>query len=134
MKNLYKSFSDVVRAPRSVLEKMNEGNFEYVTWTNSWTGARFLAKKETVVKMAHNKFAMKKEDHLEIKESEVVKISNSSLTTDEVKFELDANNADELTISEGFDGKEKTTISRKTINLVEEILYNENFDCSKLFN
>jgi hypothetical protein len=131
--SLLKYNGDVARAPKAAFEKMTDGGFEFITWSNAHTGARFIARKSTVEKKAHNKFAMKKEDMIEIGENEVIKLSDTSMTIDEVKFEMDANNTDELMLQEGLNGKEKTKITRKSINILEQVLYNPDFDCSILF-
>ena len=119
---------DVMKAPTAVLKRMNEEKSEFVTWTNSFTSARFITKKETVEKLSFNKSNIEKK---EILDGEIVKISNVNLTNDEVLFELDANNCDEMKIKEGF-GK-TVKITRKDINYIDEILFNKNFDYNSLF-
>lgn len=125
MSKLLKYSGDIKKALRTLNERMKNEGFEFVTWSNAQTGARFIAKKETVEKMYLNKF----EGGAEINADEVIKISNSSMTLNEMQ-ESGAG----ATIKEGWGGKEKQKISRTEINLIEEVLYNENFNFSVLFN
>lgn len=125
MSKLLKYSGDIKKALRTVNERMKNEGFEFVTWANAQTGARFIAKRKTVEKMYLNKF----EGGAEINAEEVVKISNTGMTLNEMQ-----EHGAGATIKEGWGGKEETKISAKDINLVEEILYNENFDCSVLFN
>lgn len=128
--NLLKYSGNIYSAPRKVLQDMNECGAEFVTWTNSFSGGRFIAQKSTIEKLAHNKFCMKKDELFDIKDNEIVEIG-SSLTVDEVLFEMDANNTDEIELKSGF--SEKNKITRESTNLLSEVLYNNSFDCSILF-
>jgi hypothetical protein len=120
VKKLYKGPAPS-RAPKSCLDRMNVGGFEYITFENPWEGARFIARKSYVEKLATNK-------RYRAQEGEVVKLG-TTLPVDEVLFELDAQNVDELEIKEGF-GKEGTKVSRSDLNVLSEVLYNQDFDCS----
>ena len=108
-------------APNSCLKKMNEGGFEYITFENSFSGTRYIARKSFVEKLALDKKYI-------ATEGEVVELG-TNLTVDEVIFEMDANNVDELEIREGMYGK-NTKISRSELNVLSEVLYNPSFDCS----
>jgi len=132
MKRLLKYSGNAVRNPENALQEMTRDAFEFVTWGNLSTGDQFIAKKSTLEKMAHNQSCLKRIDHLQIEENEVIKISDVNLTIDEIKLELDAKGSDEITIKEGF-RKVPTKVSRAKINMLEQVLYNPDFDCSTLF-
>jgi len=125
MRKLLKYTGDIKKALRTVNAIMQNEKYDFVTWTNSQTGARFIAKKETVKKMYLNKF----ENGAEVNSAEIVKICDSSLTLNEMQ-EAGAGS----TLKEGWGGKETTNITKKDINFLEEVLYNDKFDCSILFN
>ncbi len=131
--SLLRYSGDVNKAPNYVLGEMEKQSAMFVTWASAWSGERFIAQKATIEKIAHNKKCKRGEETV-ISDKEIVQISNSSLATDEVKYELDATNSDELVIKEGFKGKEKTKITRKSLNLLEEVLYNKAFDYAMLFS
>jgi len=124
MSKLLKYTGDINKALRTVNQRLQSEGFDFITWQNGQTGARFIAKKETVKKMYLNKFENGTFDTT----NEVIKVSNTSLTVNEMQ-EAGAGS----TLKEGMDGKEVTKISAKEIDLIEEVLYNENFDCSALF-
>lgn len=124
MSKLLKYSGDIKKALRTVNEKMEKEGFEYVIWSNSQTGSRFIAKKETVEKMYLNKF----EGGAEVNEYEIIKVSNTSMTLNEMK-EVGAG----ATLKEGWGGKDVIKSSAVEMNLIENILYDENFDCSVLF-
>ena len=124
MSKLLKYTGDINKALRTVNTRLQSEGFDFITWSNAQTGARFIAKKETVEKMYMNKFENGTFDTT----NEVIKVSNTSLTVNEMQ-ESGAGS----TLKEGMGGKEVTKVSAKDINLTEEILYNENFDLSVLF-
>lgn len=93
----------VVSAPRRVLSEMNRKGFDFVTWTNNSVGLRFVAKKSYVEKEAHNKFAMRSSDHIEIGEDEVLEVGIAH-SADEMLLEMQINNVEEIKIQEGFGG------------------------------
>ena len=124
MEKLLKYYGDIKKALRTVFTKMSNEGFEYVTWNNAQTGARFVACKITVEKMYKEKFENAK---VEILETEVVKLSNTSLTTTEIR---EAGNS---ILVEGFSGKERTEVKLSEAEIVEKVLYDNSFDCSVLF-
>lgn len=124
MNKLMKYSGDINRALRTVISRMNSEGSEYVTWSNSQTGARFIAKRSTVEKMYKNKFENANEI---ISDNEIVKLSSNGLTVNEVK------ESGKSRISEGFSGKEVTEIDPSKINILEQVLYNKDFDCEVLF-
>jgi len=124
MEKLLKYSGDIKKALRTVFTKMSNEGFEYVTWNNAQTGARFVARKITVEKMYKEKFENAK---VEILETEVVKLSNTSLTTTEIR---EAGNS---ILVEGFSGKERTEVKLSEAEIVEKVLYDNSFDCSVLF-
>ena len=124
MSKLLKYTGDINKALRTVNQRLQSEGFDFITWQNGQTGARFIAKKETVKKMYLNKFENGTFDTT----NEVIKVSNTSLTVNEMQ-EAGAG----ATLKEGMGGKEVTKISGAEINLLDEVLYNENFDLSVLF-
>ena len=134
MKKLLKN-ANPVKAPKNCLEVMNQENCEFVTWENNFNKDRLIARKSTVAKMVNVKFSNKTRDEKAAIEKEIddeiVKIGNCVLTLDEARFEMDANNSNQLTVLEGFGFK--NTMTRETVDLLRELLYNPNFDCELLF-
>lgn len=124
MDKLLKYSGDIKKSLKTVCSKMSNEGFEYVTWHNSQTGARFVARKSTVEKMYKEKFENAK---VEISDNEVVKLSNTSLTTNEIRETGGG------TVIEGLHGKDRTEIKLSEAALVEKVLYDNNFDCSILF-
>ena len=112
---------DPGKKPNLCLERMNEKGAEYVAWSNSASDATFIARKSYVEKMAESNKKYRSEP------GEVVKIG-TNLTVDEVLYELYATNSDEIEIKEGFG--ETVKITRNDINVLSEVLYNDDFDCS----
>lgn len=124
MNKLLKYSGDIKKALRTVFGRMNSEGYEFVTWTNAATGARFIAKKSSVEKMYKEKFENAK---VEISDNEVIKLSNTSLTTNEIRETGGG------IVKEGFHGKDRTEIKLSDAALIEKVLYDNNFDCSILF-
>ena len=124
MNKLFKSGG--MGSPKKLLERMSVGGFEYVTWANSMAGSRFIARKSYIEKKAFNKSCLKRSERVLINDGEVVKLG-ANLNVDEILFELDANNVNEIQIQEN---KTKTNINRNSLNAISEVMYNEKFDCS----
>jgi hypothetical protein len=120
MNALLKTAMNVTKAPRSALAEMQEGGFEYITWQNTFAGARFIARISTVEKMAKGE---------KINSGEVVKLG-SNMNIDELNYEMNATGSDEILIKEGFSGKEITRVKKCELDAIAEVLYNKDFDCS----
>lgn len=125
MNKLLKWPGDVNNALKTIKTTIDKEGYEFITWKNSQTGVQFIAKSSTILKKYREKFEGSKE---EISESEIVKLSNTGLTINEIKETSGG------TIKEGFAGKEITKINLSKIDILEQVLYNKDFDCSILFN
>ena len=124
MSKLLKWNGDVNKALRTIKGEIDAKGYEFVTWSNAQTGARFIAKSSTILKKYREKFENSKEV---IAENEIIKLSNTGLTIDEMKESGGG------VIREGWGGEE-TKIDLSKINVLQEVLYNEKFNCSILFN
>lgn len=111
--NVLNYAGNVASAPQRALEKMQETGAKFITWINSSNNNRFVATLNYVQLKAHNKKVGRK-DALELPEKEIKNLG-FDLCTDEILFEMDAHNVDELTIKEGF-GSE-IIVNRDILNI-----------------
>lgn len=102
-------FGNVAKAPNSALDKMKEEGVTFITWRNSFTNTRFVATLNYVSIMANNKLVGWR-NAAELPENEI-KDLGMDLCTDEILFEMMANDVEEIEIKEGFGSATKVSIN-----------------------
>lgn len=130
MNRLIKYPGCVFRSPKNALETMEKEKANFITWVNNHNCKRYLAKKEYIENIYHNKFISKGDETKKLDQSLCIQIG-TGLNTDEIRFELLALGLSEIIIKEGFCSK--TLINDESIDIIDLILSNNKFDYNLLF-
>jgi ribonucleotide monophosphatase NagD (HAD superfamily) len=122
MSKIYKGFSPI-KAARTCLQKMNEGGFDFVYFTNDFTNKSYVMKKRAVELKAQGK------------DSDPADVVEINMLSDEYLYEMDANGVDEIAIKEGSIRGEGSVnaISRSECEAAKAIKKGIDFDFSSLF-
>ncbi len=118
MSKLLKSSTDISKAPSSVLQKMDAQGAEFVTFVNSFAAKRFIATRSYVAALAHNKTNLQQ---VEVNPTDCIEVG-SSMSDDELLYEMSAKNVSSVEIVEGLG--QKTSISLEGVTAKQTYLAN----------